>query len=105
MKNYELRNLSNKFVNESIEFSREKRRFLSEEYCRTRAYGLLSDIVGRHTRDSAFTRYINRRYYLHGGFSDSYAQGIWSIDYAICPVVERMLADLDKGKTKSNKTN
>jgi len=93
-----------KFVNEDIEFIGEKRRFLSEVYCRTRAYRLLSDIVGRHTRDSAFTRYINRRYYLHGGFSDSYAQGIWSIDYAICPVVERMLADLDKGKTKSNKT-
>ena len=72
----------------------EQRRYLNEEYCRTRAQTLLHRMKGRHNGGSAYFEWVRQRYYLQDGFADNYTNVAWAMDYALIPVAERMLAKL-----------
>lgn len=75
----------------SEEFRGERERFFGEEFLRTKAKTHLRELWARHGNDEGFFAYAQKHQYLADSFSDSYANGLWAVEYGLLPVASKML--------------
>lgn len=84
------------------EFQGDKSRYLDIDHCRARAHQFLTQMIGRHRANKSYFDYVETRYYLQDDFADPNFQAGWACEYALLPVAENMLRQLESESPHMN---